>query len=80
VGPKLADRILSELKGSNIVSLPGIAIPPTTTTTIISDAVSALTNLGFNRERAYSAALNLTAQQGDITLGELIKLLLKELK
>ena len=91
VGPKLAVRILTELKdkASKIslslnpsplrereVSVNSAPIP-----TIDNDAVSALINLGYARGDAFSAvvAAKQKANDNDVSLSDIIRLALKEL-
>lgn len=88
VGPKLATRILTELKdkAANIdlapapssVSYNDIAAPKEEDTTIDNDAVSALINLGYARSDAYQAVMKAKPQAND-NLQSLIRLALKEL-
>lgn len=83
VGPKLAERLVLELKDKamhapaapfKIVGKKGAAAPAMP----IDDAVSALVNLGYTRSDAYRAA-NTAAQQGEASLDVLIKRSLKQL-
>lgn len=89
VGPKLATRILTELKdkAANIdlsptasaVSFTDIADEGTPTdTSIDNDAISALVNLGYARSDAFTAVTKTKAQAND-NLQTLIRLALKEL-
>ncbi|GHA37920.1 Holliday junction ATP-dependent DNA helicase RuvA [Devosia pacifica] len=88
VGPKLAQRILSELKGK----IPAIgAVDPSvlglqssigegTATGSAADAVSALVNLGYSSAQASGAIARIVARDGDdIATDKLIRLGLKEL-
>lgn len=88
VGPKLAQRIVSELKGK----VPTIgtvdagelglqsALGEGVASGNIADAVSALTNLGYSQVQASSALARIVAREGDDTPTEkLIRLGLKEL-
>jgi Holliday junction DNA helicase RuvA len=94
VGPKLATRILTELKdkagkisvlapmqdGSQKVNAP--AHDPLQNTGIEQDAVSALTNLGYARTDAYTAVMAAKTKANDneqSNLENLIRLALKEL-
>lgn len=90
VGPKLAERIITELK-SKAGSLGGAAAAmltghPAKTGKAVGaekdsaaeDAVSALANLGYGRADAYEAVARARAQ-GEHTLDALIKAGLKEL-
>ncbi|MAI62295.1 MAG: Holliday junction branch migration protein RuvA [Micavibrio sp. TMED27] len=93
VGPKLATRILTELKDKAVnmdlssaapiegtVSTPAItnAEAAPETAGLEQDAVSALINLGYARSDAYSVVMRMRDQAND-NLGELIRLSLKEL-
>ncbi|TAN55615.1 MAG: Holliday junction branch migration protein RuvA [Rhodospirillales bacterium] len=89
VGPKLAARIVAELKdkaggialgvpkpGEAMgapVILPGEGGP-------LADAVSALTNLGYGRTEAFAAVARIQGKLGeDAEIGDIIKAALKEL-
>lgn len=88
VGPKLAQRIVTELKGKT----PDIGTVDAGTLGLqealgeglasgnIADAVSALTNLGYSSQQASGAVARIVAKEGDDTPTEkLIRLGLKEL-
>ena len=84
VGPKLATRLLSELKDKAPVSGagPGVMfdIPSAVATEaggLTNDAVSALVNLGYGRSEALVVISKLKRE--DDTLGDLIRRALKEL-
>jgi len=87
VGPKLAMRIVSELKGKtpdigNIDSALGLqsALGEDEAPSNISDAVSALSNLGYSSIQASNALAKIVAKEGDdIDTARLIRLGLKEL-
>jgi Holliday junction DNA helicase RuvA len=90
VGPKLATRIVTELKdkaGKMAFSAPVTAPKKSTTKSepndvpdIDHDAVSALINLGYPRADAYSAVLQVKGKSNDNhALPDLIRLALKEL-
>lgn len=92
VGPKLAMRIVTELKdkvgdftfGAGAQQDGFSAAPLATATTpenlLAQDAVSALVNLGFDRSNAFSCVSAVIAREGaDISLDDMIKLGLKEL-
>ncbi len=89
VGPKLAARIVAELKdkaggialgmpksGEAMgapVILPGEGGP-------LADAVSALTNLGYGRTEAFAAVARIQGKLGeDAEIGDIVKAALKEL-
>lgn len=92
VGPKLATRILTELKDKSASlmtsALPGNASMPSTNGQaegqtvahdINQDAVSALVNLGYGRGEAYAAVAKLQGQGMQDDIGILIREALKEL-
>ncbi|MEM7443866.1 MAG: Holliday junction branch migration protein RuvA [Pseudomonadota bacterium] len=86
VGPKLAGRILSELKDKvggislapkSAAAPSSAAVPPTGAA---DDAVSALINLGYGRSEAFGAIARVSQTLGDrATVEELIPAALKEL-
>lgn len=89
VGPKLAERIVTELK-SKVGTLPtGMVVehPSAKSARITSpsvdsaseDAISALVNLGYGRAEAYSAVARAKSQNDAASLNDLIRLGLKEL-
>ena len=82
VGPKLATRLLSELKdkAGGIGSAPALTIATPAVPagdTLTQDAVSALVNLGYGRSEAFVTVAKLKAEND--TLGDLIRRCLKEL-
>ena len=87
VGGRLAERILTELKGK--VDGIGAEIAALNNLTkkgkaggdvnLANDAISALTNLGYNRSQAYGAVQRAVASKPHLKLEELIKEGLKEL-
>ena len=84
VGPKLAERILIELK-DKVPSVGAIPVgtihtePAVTGNNALNDAVSALTNLGYNRSDAYRAASKTSQDNPDSNVEDLIRNCLKEL-
>ena len=95
VGPRLAARLMTELK-DKILSLNGEFAPSVSTTapavdgadaaadaaggSVSADAVSALVNLGYGRAEAYSAVNRAAQTLGDASdLDQLIPAALKEL-
>lgn len=80
VGPKLAERIVRELKDK----VGGVALGPSSPTALPSsgaanDAVSALTNLGFRPAEAATAVAAANDELGDAaTLDALVRLALKK--
>ncbi len=91
VGPKLATRIVTELKDKagkiDLSAAAGkgaaaaiISSAPDAASGIENDAVSALVNLGYNRSDAYKAVLSAQQKSNDNSeINDLIKLALKEL-
>ena len=90
VGPKLATRILTELKdkAANMDLSPKSVDAPVdksvegvdtdSVQSVDQDAVSALINLGYSRADAYQAVVKASAQAND-NLQDLIRIALKEL-
>lgn len=88
VGPKLALRIVTELKGK-VPAIGGIdagtlglqaALGEGIASGNVADAVSALTNLGYSSAQASAAVARIVAREGDATATEkLIRLGLREL-
>ena len=85
VGPKIAGRILNELK-DKIPETSGLSILSDDLDSIenenpdlINDTISALTNLGYNRSESYKAVIKILKDNKDINISELITLCLKEL-
>ena len=94
VGPKLAARLATELKGK-IVTMPVgdvdlsslnssgadenvSVIQNIASSSVLEDVVSALVNLGYQKTQAYQAATQAYAKNEDKSLSELIKIALKE--
>lgn len=78
VGPRLAGRILAELRDR----VGGISpsVPPPGVPSVVDDAVSALVNLGYGRADAHGAVLAAVQALGEETsVEELIKSGLREL-
>lgn len=95
VGPKLGERLVTELK-NKVGSIPTSSdigftgtnvpegevaepIPAIAPTAVTEEATSALANLGYGRSEAYGVVLKLQQKEPDITLENLIKLSLAEL-
>lgn len=88
VGPKLAVRIVTELKGK-VPAIGGIdagtlglqtALGEGVARSNVADAVSALTNLGYSSAQASAALARVVAKEGEDTATEkLIRLGLREL-
>ena len=84
VGPKLADRILNELKNKspNVIGIRHQSSNPNLADVdqICEDAVSAMVNLGYSRLEAHEAAKAVRAKSiDDETIDQLISLSLREL-
>lgn len=83
VGPRLAVRLLTELKekaGGMPSSAPGLGIPVARASSVAEDAVSALTNLGYRRPEAQPAVARVVERLGDgAALDAVIREALKEL-
>ncbi|MDY6407826.1 MAG: Holliday junction branch migration protein RuvA [Pseudomonadota bacterium] len=83
VGPKLGIRIVTELKGKmgnlgvneDMVVLDGGA----KNAPVMSEAVSALVNLGYSRTEAGMTVATILRQNPEAPLGEVIRLSLKEI-
>jgi Holliday junction DNA helicase RuvA len=85
VGPKLAERIFTELskKAENYSSKNPGAInkhsSSSETSANINDALIALTNLGYARGEAFNVCKTICQDKPDITINDLIRLALKQL-
>ena len=83
VGPKLAVRVVTELrdKAGVMPSGPGVALPaPTTAQGIEGDALSALVNLGYRRPEAQAALARVLERLGEGPgLDQVIREALREL-
>ncbi|QYE35025.1 Holliday junction branch migration protein RuvA [Polymorphobacter sp. PAMC 29334] len=81
VGPKLAARIVLELKdkAGSVALSPGIVAPLAKPGTAVSDALSALANLGFRPMDASRAVAEAVAEVGDAAaVGELVRVALRK--
>lgn len=87
VGPKLAARIVNELKDKTAsITISGLIMPTnagavngTGGSVDFADAVSALTNLGYSASEAHKAVLAASQKQEGANIEKLISLALKEL-
>ncbi|QMW22210.1 Holliday junction branch migration protein RuvA [Sandaracinobacteroides saxicola] len=79
VGPRLATRIITELRGKELPSADS-AVPLTTVTQgAAADALSALANLGFRPPEAARAVAAAQAEVGEAAaVGDLIRVALKK--
>ncbi len=86
VGPKLGERLVTELK-NKVDSIPTGDITISTAPAIegahanatTEEAMSALANLGYGRSEAYSVVMGLQQEQPKIRLEELIRISLQRL-
>lgn len=79
VGPKLAERIIVELKGKvlsheSIVHSVGKSAA---NSDLASDAISALTNLGMNKNEVAGIVGNIIKQNPEISINDLIRVALQ---
>lgn len=89
IGPKLAERIVAELKDKKVIGgeLPVVgrktSSPATKNqppATALEDTISALAHLGYSRSEAYAAAMKAAQEAGaDVGVDALIRKSLKEL-
>lgn len=92
VGPKLATRIVTELKDKAAKLVDALPIAPSrASTTIIAsttapagggaegEAISALVNLGYGRAEAFAAVMKIRDDEGGQNMGDLVKRALAEL-
>ena len=90
VGPKLAARLITELKDkivsvqtgdvqfSDIASTGEVVVSENLENNVTEDVISALVNLGYQRLEAYKAASKVCGENEGKALSELIRLALKE--
>ena len=82
VGPKLAERVFTELSKKANQDFSGVLVTETKSEesdSKIKDALIALTNLGYNRNEVREVCKNIYKNKPDITINELIRFALKEL-
>lgn len=84
VGPKLGTRIVTELKGKlgNLGTNEDMAVltPGSSAgSAMMTEAVSALVNLGYSRTEAGMVVATVLRQNPDAAIGEVIRLALKEI-
>ncbi len=85
VGPKLATRLVTELKGKNTTTGVALDIPSVLSgasagaASAVEEAISALTNLGYGRSEAGQIVGTIYQSNDGITVAELIRLSLKEI-
>lgn len=78
VGPKLAMRLVTELKGKAAVKGDDIAVISSVSNDAFSSALSALTNLGYMRTEAAMVLNKILKENPEIGEAELIQAALKE--
>ena len=84
VGPKLATRLVTELKGKTASVATSLEISTTLagksfSVGIVEEAISALTNLGYGRSEAGVVVGSVYQEKGDISVSDLIRFSLKEI-
>ena len=84
VGPKLATRLVSELKGKKNTVGVSLEIPTTLenkafSSSVVEEAISALTNLGYGRSEAGMIVGSVYQGNENISTSDLILLSLKEI-
>lgn len=77
VGPKLAERIIIELK-DRFTNLSIYTKIPNTNSNVATDAISALINLGMQRSNAQTIVNEILGQNPDLPIDELIRLALRK--
>jgi Holliday junction DNA helicase RuvA len=81
VGPKLAARIVNELKdkAGSVALSPGVVAPVAAPGTAVADALSALANLGFRPLDASRAVAEAVAEVGEgAAVGEIVRVALRK--
>ena len=83
VGPKLATRIVSELKnkvgGLGTDTIVSLTPPAGANSAVLEEAISALVNLGYGRSESGMIVAGILRQTPDADLSTLIRLSLKEI-
>ena len=84
VGPKLATRLVTELKGKNLTTGVGLDIPSTLiekagASNVVQEAISALVNLGYGRSEAGMIVGTVYKENENANISDLIRLSLKEI-
>lgn len=78
IGPKLAERIIVELRGK-LDAIELSSVVGSSGNTLKSEALSAMSSLGVDRLKAERVLQGIIDNRGDIALEDLIKTALKEL-
>ena len=86
VGPKLAARLMTELKdkvaqigAGNVANFHASIKSPVAVPNLAGDAVSTLTNLGFRRDEAFATVMAVIGNDNTIDFDALVKKSLQEL-
>jgi len=79
VGPKLASRIVSELKGKTVLPSVGSFATDIGTSSVLEEATSALVNLGYSRSEMGLIIAKVYEQNKNLDVGALISLTLQEI-
>ena len=79
VGPKLAARIVTELKGKTVLPSVGSFGASINTSSVLEEATSALVNLGYSRSETGLIIAKVYEQNTGLDVGALISLALQEI-
>lgn len=84
VGPKLAARLITELKGKTTsvgvsLDIPSSVNPDVFSNNVVDEAISALVNLGYGRSEAGIIVGTVYKENNEISISDLIRLSLKEI-
>lgn len=79
VGPKVAQKIIAELREKIAKEEPGVDIAPSEGNSLRQEALSALTALGFDRSSSVKVINNVVKADAPTTVEELLKKALKQL-
>ena len=83
VGPKLATRLVTELKGKNLTTGVGLDMPAFAgagdVSNVVQEAISALVNLGYGRSEAGMVVGSVYKNNESASISDLIRLSLKEI-
>lgn len=79
IGPKLAQKIVGDLRGKIIKAELAADIPATQGNSLRQEALSALTALGFDRAKSVNVLNQIVKNEAPATVEELIKKALKQL-
>lgn len=79
IGPKLADRMLVELKGKRFADSTGLPGAKATNVDneLVQDAAGALVNLGINKSEAMNLVNNILQKNPNAAIDEIIRVALK---